>query len=47
MYGGNVKVMVIWEIYKLFASVYFVSECQVTQPLTVVVGHIVTKGNAF
>jgi hypothetical protein len=38
---------VLTEIYIASPDFYFVSECQITQPLTVTAGQVVTKGNVF
>jgi hypothetical protein len=37
IYGGNVEIIAISGIYKVFVSVYFASEGQITEPPTVMV----------
>jgi pyruvate/2-oxoglutarate dehydrogenase complex dihydrolipoamide acyltransferase (E2) component len=39
------EVIAIAETYKVLVDVYFVSEGQITQPRTVVVGQVVTERN--
>jgi hypothetical protein len=43
LYGGDAKITAIREIYEIFISVYFVSERQITQPLTVITEKAVTE----
>jgi hypothetical protein len=43
LYDSDVKITAIGEIYKIFISVYFVSERQITQPLTVITEEVVTE----
>jgi hypothetical protein len=45
LYDDNVKATVISKYYKVSISVYFASEGQMTQPLAVTVGQIVTERN--
>jgi hypothetical protein len=47
VYGENVEIIAIAEICKLTENVYFVSEDQITPPLTVVVSQVATGGNVF
>jgi hypothetical protein len=44
VYCGNVEIIAISGIYKVFVGVYFASEGQITEPLTVMVQDVaVTK----
>jgi hypothetical protein len=43
LYGSNVKIVTTNEIYKMSDSYYFVSEAKSFQPLTVVIGQVVTE----
>jgi hypothetical protein len=45
--GGSVKIIAISEIFKVPVNVYFVFEVQITQPLTVTVGQVVTERNLY
>jgi hypothetical protein len=45
MYGGNVEIIAISEIHKFFISVYFISEDQTTQLLTVTFDQVLTQRN--
>jgi hypothetical protein len=38
LYGGSVKIISVNEIYKVYASIYFVFEARITEPLTTVAG---------
>jgi hypothetical protein len=38
VYSGNVKITAVTENYKMSVGVYFVSEVQITKPVTVVIG---------
>jgi hypothetical protein len=43
VYGGNVEIIVVNEIYKASFIEYFVSGGQITESLTVIVGQVVTE----
>jgi hypothetical protein len=45
-YCGNVEISAVTEIYIASPDFYFVSEGQITQPLTLTDGQVVTEGNA-
>jgi hypothetical protein len=44
-YDGNSEIASINEIYEVSVDVYIVSEDQITQPSTVIIGQVVTKRN--
>jgi hypothetical protein len=45
VYGGNVEITAISEIYKMSVNIYFVYARQITQPSTVAVCQFVTERN--
>jgi hypothetical protein len=45
LHGGNVEIIAIIEMYNLPVSVYFVTEGQIIQPLTITVDRIVAERN--
>jgi hypothetical protein len=45
LYGADIEIICISEIYQLSLNVYFVSGGQITQPPTVILGEVVTNGN--
>jgi hypothetical protein len=45
LYGGNVEIIAIIEIYKLSIGVYFVTESQIIKPLTVTFNSVVAERN--
>jgi hypothetical protein len=45
VYGGNVDITAISEIYKMSVNIYFVSERQITQPSTVAICQLVIERN--
>jgi hypothetical protein len=46
VYGGNVEIIATSDIFKVSASIYFVSQGKISQPFTVIVGQVVTERNA-
>jgi hypothetical protein len=46
MFGGNVEIITISEVYKV-VTVYFEFGVQIIQPHTVTVGQVVTERNQF
>jgi hypothetical protein len=47
LYGGNVEIIAIIEICNMSVSVYFVTECQIIQPLAVRVDRVVAERNVY
>jgi hypothetical protein len=47
VYGGNVEIIAIIEIYNLSVSVNFVTESQMIQPLTVTFNRAVAETNVY
>jgi hypothetical protein len=45
VYEGNVEIIALSEICKIYVSVYSVSNGQINQPLTVTANQIVTERN--
>jgi hypothetical protein len=45
MFGRNIELIAISHVYKLYVSIYFVSECQVTEPRSGIAFHDVTEIN--
>jgi hypothetical protein len=45
LYGDSIEISITSERYSVSVNLHFVSEVQVTQTPTVIVGHVVTEGN--
>jgi hypothetical protein len=45
VYCSNVKIIAISKICEVSVTVYFISESQVTQPLTVIISQVVNERN--
>jgi hypothetical protein len=40
VYGGNVEIIAVTETYKVVVSIYFLSEREVSDPLTAVIHEV-------
>jgi hypothetical protein len=43
MCGYNIEIIPITEIYEVSVNIYFLYECQITEPPTVINGQVVTE----
>jgi hypothetical protein len=43
MCGCNIEIIPITKIYEVSVNIYFLYECQITEPSTIIVGQVVTE----